>query len=107
MSAASASQTAITDEKERKTLVFLLVTDLSGREILFGKLQLPVLKKTASGTPSTDEEVLEPAQQKQARARSRNLCRDQRRECREIAGCIYESFLVSRSKNDDMNGPLA
>lgn len=28
-------------------------------EILFGKLQLPVLKKTASGTPSTDEEVLE------------------------------------------------
>ena len=28
-------------------------------EILFNKLQLPVLKKTASGTPSTDEEVLE------------------------------------------------
>ncbi|HVE88774.1 MAG TPA: DNA polymerase I [Burkholderiaceae bacterium] len=28
-------------------------------EILFGKLTLPVLKKTASGTPSTDEEVLE------------------------------------------------
>ncbi|MEP6608195.1 MAG: DNA polymerase I [Burkholderiaceae bacterium] len=28
-------------------------------EILFGKLALPVLKKTASGTPSTDEEVLE------------------------------------------------
>ena len=28
-------------------------------EILFGKLGLPVLKKTASGTPSTDEEVLE------------------------------------------------
>jgi DNA polymerase-1 len=28
-------------------------------EILFGKLQLPVVKKTASGTPSTDEEVLE------------------------------------------------
>ena len=29
---------AITDEKERKTLDFLLVTDLSGREIVFGKL---------------------------------------------------------------------
>jgi ABC-type transport system involved in multi-copper enzyme maturation permease subunit len=29
---------AITDEKERKTLDFLLVTTLSGREILFGKL---------------------------------------------------------------------
>jgi DNA polymerase-1 len=28
-------------------------------EILFGKLALPVLKKTASGVPSTDEEVLE------------------------------------------------
>ncbi len=28
-------------------------------EILFAKLALPVLKKTASGTPSTDEEVLE------------------------------------------------
>ena len=28
-------------------------------EILFGKLALPVIKKTASGTPSTDEEVLE------------------------------------------------
>jgi DNA polymerase-1 len=28
-------------------------------EILFGKLGLPVLKKTASGTPSTDEDVLE------------------------------------------------
>jgi DNA polymerase-1 len=28
-------------------------------EILFGKLGLPVKKKTASGTPSTDEEVLE------------------------------------------------
>jgi DNA polymerase-1 len=28
-------------------------------EILFGKLGLPVLKKTASGAPSTDEEVLE------------------------------------------------
>ncbi len=28
-------------------------------EVLFGKLALPVLKKTASGTPSTDEEVLE------------------------------------------------
>jgi ABC-type transport system involved in multi-copper enzyme maturation permease subunit len=28
----------ITDEKERKTLHFLLVTDLSGREIVFGKL---------------------------------------------------------------------
>jgi len=28
-------------------------------EILFGKLALPVLKKTASGAPSTDEEVLE------------------------------------------------
>lgn len=28
-------------------------------EILFGKLSLPVVKKTASGTPSTDEEVLE------------------------------------------------
>ncbi len=28
-------------------------------EILFNKLQLPVLKKTASGTPSTDEDVLE------------------------------------------------
>ncbi len=28
-------------------------------EVLFGKLQLPVRKKTASGTPSTDEEVLE------------------------------------------------
>lgn len=28
----------ITDEKERKTLDFLLVTDLSGREIVFGKL---------------------------------------------------------------------
>jgi DNA polymerase-1 len=28
-------------------------------EILFGKLQLPVVKKTASGAPSTDEEVLE------------------------------------------------
>lgn len=28
-------------------------------EILFGKLGLPVIKKTASGTPSTDEEVLE------------------------------------------------
>jgi DNA polymerase-1 len=28
-------------------------------EILFGKLQLPVVKKTASGGPSTDEEVLE------------------------------------------------
>jgi DNA polymerase-1 len=28
-------------------------------EILFGKLKLPVVKKTASGAPSTDEEVLE------------------------------------------------
>jgi DNA polymerase-1 len=28
-------------------------------EILFSKLQLPVVKKTASGTPSTDEEVLQ------------------------------------------------
>ncbi len=28
-------------------------------EILFGKLALPVVKKTASGVPSTDEEVLE------------------------------------------------
>jgi DNA polymerase-1 len=28
-------------------------------EILFGKLGLPVVKKTASGAPSTDEEVLE------------------------------------------------
>jgi DNA polymerase-1 len=28
-------------------------------EILFGKLKLPVVKKTVSGTPSTDEEVLE------------------------------------------------
>ncbi|MGB7480043.1 MAG: DNA polymerase I [Burkholderiaceae bacterium] len=28
-------------------------------EIFFGKLQLPVLKKTPSGTPSTDEEVLQ------------------------------------------------
>jgi DNA polymerase-1 len=28
-------------------------------ELLFGKLGLPVRKKTASGTPSTDEEVLE------------------------------------------------
>ncbi|MBA4188006.1 MAG: hypothetical protein C0467_08300 [Planctomycetaceae bacterium] len=28
----------ITDEKERKTLHFLLVTDLTGREIVFGKL---------------------------------------------------------------------
>jgi DNA polymerase-1 len=28
-------------------------------DILFGKLGLPVVKKTASGTPSTDEEVLE------------------------------------------------
>jgi DNA polymerase-1 len=28
-------------------------------DILFGKLQLPVVKKTASGSPSTDEEVLE------------------------------------------------
>ncbi len=28
-------------------------------EILFGKLQLPVKKKTPSGTPSTDEEVLQ------------------------------------------------
>jgi len=28
-------------------------------DILFGKLGLPVLKKTAGGTPSTDEEVLE------------------------------------------------
>ncbi len=28
-------------------------------EILFGKLELPVVKKTASGAPSTDEEVLE------------------------------------------------
>ena len=28
-------------------------------EILFGKLELPVVKKTPSGTPSTDEEVLE------------------------------------------------
>ena len=28
-------------------------------EILFGQLKLPVLKKTASGAPSTDEEVLE------------------------------------------------
>ena len=28
-------------------------------EILFGKLQLPVVKKTASGAPSTDEEVLQ------------------------------------------------
>jgi DNA polymerase-1 len=28
-------------------------------EILFGKLQVPVVKKTASGAPSTDEEVLE------------------------------------------------
>ena len=27
-------------------------------EILFGKLGLPVKKKTASGAPSTDEEVL-------------------------------------------------
>lgn len=29
---------AVTDEKERKTLDFLLVTDLSAREIVFGKL---------------------------------------------------------------------
>jgi ABC-type transport system involved in multi-copper enzyme maturation permease subunit len=29
---------AITDEKERKTLDFLLVTDMSAREIIFGKL---------------------------------------------------------------------
>ncbi|MDD5181382.1 MAG: DNA polymerase I, partial [Gallionellaceae bacterium] len=29
------------------------------QEILFGKLQLPVKKKTPSGTPSTDEEVLQ------------------------------------------------
>ncbi|MCE9564445.1 MAG: ABC transporter permease [Planctomycetes bacterium] len=29
---------AITDEKERKTLHFLLATDLTGREIIFGKL---------------------------------------------------------------------
>src|SRR5262245_43434234 len=29
---------AITDEKERKTLDFLLATDLTGREIVFGKL---------------------------------------------------------------------
>ena len=28
-------------------------------EILFGKMQLPVVKKTPSGAPSTDEEVLE------------------------------------------------
>jgi DNA polymerase-1 len=28
-------------------------------EILFGKLALPVIKKTASGSPSTDEDVLE------------------------------------------------
>ncbi len=28
-------------------------------EIVFGKMGLPVVKKTASGTPSTDEEVLE------------------------------------------------
>ncbi|WP_039789303.1 DNA polymerase I [Herbaspirillum huttiense] len=28
-------------------------------EILFGKLELPVVKKTASGAPSTDEEVLQ------------------------------------------------
>jgi len=28
-------------------------------EILFGQLKLPVIKKTASGAPSTDEEVLE------------------------------------------------
>ena len=28
-------------------------------EILFGKLGLPVVKKTASGAPSTDEEVLD------------------------------------------------
>lgn len=28
-------------------------------EILFGKLKLPVVKKTASGAPSTDEEVLQ------------------------------------------------
>lgn len=28
-------------------------------EILFGKLQLPVVKKTASGAPSTDEKVLQ------------------------------------------------
>jgi DNA polymerase I len=28
-------------------------------EVLFGKLALPVVKKTASGVPSTDEEVLE------------------------------------------------
>src|SRR5690606_9575012 len=28
-------------------------------EIFFGKLQLPVLKKTPSGAPSTDEEVLQ------------------------------------------------
>jgi len=28
-------------------------------EILFGKLKLPVVKRTASGAPSTDEEVLE------------------------------------------------
>ncbi|MFL9924621.1 DNA polymerase I [Herbaspirillum lusitanum] len=28
-------------------------------EILFGKLELPVVKKTPSGTPSTDEEVLQ------------------------------------------------
>ena len=28
-------------------------------EILFGKLELPVVKRTASGAPSTDEEVLE------------------------------------------------
>ena len=28
-------------------------------EILFGKLGLPVVKKTASGAPSTDEDVLE------------------------------------------------
>lgn len=45
------------------------ITDLAGEtfnpsspkqlsQILFEKLQLPVLKKTSSGTPSTDEEVL-------------------------------------------------
>lgn len=28
-------------------------------EILFGRMQLPVIKKTASGAPSTDEEVLQ------------------------------------------------